>query len=35
MNLHEDLLYTSEKQDYDIAKEIFRKISALFSEIGE
>ncbi len=33
--LHEDLLFTSEKQDFDIAIETFRKISARFSEIGE
>ena len=34
-SLHEDLLYTTEKQDFDKAIEIFRKISTLFSEIGE
>lgn len=34
-HLHEDLLYTDEKQDYDVAVQTFEIISALFAEIGE
>lgn len=34
-SLHEDLLYTSERQNFDVAIDVFRKISVLFSEIGE
>lgn len=33
--LHEDLLYTSEKQDFEVAKLTFQKISKIFSDIGE
>ncbi|MDO4275459.1 MAG: nucleotidyl transferase AbiEii/AbiGii toxin family protein [Eubacteriales bacterium] len=33
--LHEDLLYTNEKQDFDKAIFTFRKVSQLFSELGE
>lgn len=33
--LHEDLLYTNEKQDFDKATFVFRKISEMFSELGE
>ncbi|MCH5256661.1 MAG: nucleotidyl transferase AbiEii/AbiGii toxin family protein [Lachnospiraceae bacterium] len=33
--LHEDLLYTNEKQDFDKAIFVFRKISEMFSELGE
>lgn len=41
MKLHEnqtefrDLLYTDEKQDFDVAVQTFEIISALFAEIGE
>lgn len=34
-HLHEDLLYTDEKQDFDAAIQAFEKISASFAEIGE
>ncbi|MDO0821963.1 nucleotidyl transferase AbiEii/AbiGii toxin family protein [Desulfosporosinus nitroreducens] len=34
-SLHNYLLYTSEKQDFDIAIETFNKISDLFEELGE
>ena len=34
-HLHEDLLYTDEKQDFDVAVQTFEIISALFAEIGE
>ena len=34
-SLHEDLLYTNEKQEFDKAIDTFRKISRLFEEIGE
>ena len=34
-HLHEDLLYTDEKQDFDVAIRTFEKISAVFAEIGE
>ena len=34
-NLHKDLLYTDEKQDFDKAVLTFRQISALFAEIEE
>ena len=33
--LHEDLLYTNEKQNFEEALTVFEKISNLFSEIGE
>ena len=33
--LHEDLLYTSEKQDFEKAIETFESVSRIFSEIGE
>ena len=33
--LHEDLLYTDEKQEFDVAVQTFERISALFAEIGE
>ncbi|MGI6096076.1 MAG: nucleotidyl transferase AbiEii/AbiGii toxin family protein [Lachnospiraceae bacterium] len=33
--LHEDLLYTSEKQNFDDAVHTFEKISEIFSVIGE
>lgn len=33
--LHEDLLYTNEKQDFDKAIFVFSKISEMFSELGE
>lgn len=33
--LHEDLLYTDEKQNIDVAIQTFERISALFAEIGE
>ena len=33
--LHETLLYTDEKQDFDSAVEVFEIISRLFEEIGE
>lgn len=33
--LHEDLLYTSEKQDFDKAIQTFETISNIFSEIQE
>lgn len=33
--LHEDLLYTSTKQNFDNAVQTFEKISEIFSEIGE
>lgn len=33
--LHQDLLYTNKKQDFDKAISVFRKISDLFTEIGE
>lgn len=33
--LHEDLLYTNEKQDFAKALQVFRCISDLFAEIGE
>jgi hypothetical protein len=33
--LHEDLLYTNEKQDFEKALQVFRCISDLFAEIGE
>lgn len=41
MNLYEnqtefrELLYTNEKQDFDVAIQTFEKISALFAGIGE
>lgn len=34
-HLHEDLLYTDEKQNFDVAIQTFEKISTLFAEIGE
>jgi hypothetical protein len=34
-SLHEDLLYTSEKQHFEDAVRTFTKISQLFSQIGE
>lgn len=34
-HLHEDLLYTDEKQGFDVAVQTFERISALFAEIGE
>lgn len=34
-NLHENLLYTDERQDFRIAIETFKKIDILFHEIGE
>ena len=34
-HLHEDLLFTDEKQDFGIAVQTFETISALFAEIGE
>lgn len=33
--LHEDLLYTDEKQDFEKALLAFRRISKLFADIGE
>ena len=33
--LHQTLLYTDEKQDFDVALATFRKISELLSEIDE
>lgn len=33
--LHQDLLYTDEKQDFDEALETFKKINKIFLEIGE
>ena len=33
--LHEDLLYTDEKQNFNLAVQTFERISALFAEIGE
>ncbi len=33
--LNEDLLYTSERQNFDHAIHVFEKISKIFSEIGE
>ena len=34
-NLHKDLLYTDERQDFDKAIMTFSEISALLSKIGE
>lgn len=34
-HLHEDLLYTNEKQEFAVAVQTFEKISALFADIGE
>ena len=34
-SLHETLLYTDEKQDFDLAVDTFRKISNLFFEVEE
>ena len=34
-HLHEELLYTDEKQDFDKAIETFRKINAILAAIGE
>ena len=34
-SLHTTLLYTDEKQDFDIALETFEQISARLAEIGE
>ncbi len=34
-SLHEDLLYTTEKQNFDKAIDTFRKLSTIFSSIGE
>ena len=34
-NLHENLLYTDERQDFRIAIETFKQIDILFHEIGE
>lgn len=34
-HLHENLLYTDEKQDFKIAIQTFESISTLFAEIGE
>ena len=34
-HLHEELLYTDEKQDFDKAIETFRKINSIFAAIGE
>lgn len=33
--LHEDLLYTDEKQDFEKALQVFRCISEIFADIGE
>lgn len=33
--LHEDLLYTDEKQIFDDAVDTFEKLNNLFCEIGE
>ena len=33
--LHEDLLYTNEKQDFDKAMKVFRRISEMFAELAE
>lgn len=33
--LHKDLLYTNEKQDFDQAIVVFKKISSLFATMGE
>ena len=33
--LHEDLLYTDKKQNFDVAIQTFERISAVFAEIGE
>ena len=34
-SLHKDLLYTSEKQNFEDAIDAFRKINDILSEIGE
>ncbi len=34
-SLHENLLYTDERQDFKAAVEVFRKIDALLREVGE
>lgn len=34
-SLHEDLLYTDQRQDFDLAIAAFRELSRLFAEIGE
>lgn len=34
-SLHEDLLYTNQKQDFDIAIDTFQNISKLFAELEE
>ena len=34
-SLHETLLYTDEKQDFDLAVDTFRKISDLLFEVEE
>jgi len=34
-SLHEDLLYTTEKQNFEDALEAFRYVSEVFSKIGE
>ena len=33
--LHEDLLYTSERQNFDKAIQVFESISQIFAAIGE
>lgn len=35
MRLHEDLLYTNEKQNFDDVLSTFKRISEIFAEIGE